>query len=253
MSGPELCWQTRILARSGRPLYIILMSSTDDRRNLIKALDSGADDFISKPPLAEELSARLRAAGRVISTQRELYRNATTDSLTGLLNRRAFFGSAKEICARAEAGVALSAIMVDVDHFKRINDNYGHGAGDVVLQALAQDLSKEEATVGRLGGEEFAMLLEGASLSAAVKAADRVRLRLQDLEVHTKEKTISMTCSFGVSQWQLGDTIDCMLRRADVALYEAKRGGRNCVVSTSSNALTADYSVENSIVRSRTG
>ena len=175
MSGPELCWQTRQLAASGRPLYIVLMSSTEDRSNLIKALDSGADDFIRKPPIAEELVARLRAADRVVSMQRELHRHATTDFLTGVLNRRAFFANAQELCARANGGSTLSAVMIDVDHFKRINDTYGHGGGDDALRALARELQKENSTLGRLGGEEFAMLLEGKELATAVETADRMR------------------------------------------------------------------------------
>jgi PleD family two-component response regulator len=119
MSGPELCGQTRQLGATGRPLYIVLMSSTDDPGNLIKALDSGADDFIRKPPVAEELVARLRAADRVVSMQRQLHHHATTDALTGVLNRRAFFANAQEICARVSAGSVLSAVMLDIDHFKQ--------------------------------------------------------------------------------------------------------------------------------------
>src|SRR5262245_6325574 len=119
-SGLELCWQTRLLASSYRPIYVILMSSHDGRQTLIEGLDSGADDFIAKPPMAEELYARLRAAERVTSMQRELIRMATTDSLTGVLNRRAFFARSQQVCDRAAAGVPISVIMLDLDNFKRI-------------------------------------------------------------------------------------------------------------------------------------
>jgi two-component system cell cycle response regulator len=249
MSGPELCGQTRLLGANGRPLYIVLMSSTDDPGNLIKALDSGADDFIRKPPIAEELIARLRAADRVVSMQRQLHRHATTDSLTGVLNRRAFFAHAQEICARASAGSVLSAVMFDIDHFKRINDTYGHSGGDDALCALARKLHKDYPILGRLGGEEFAILLEGMALAAAAETADQMRLRLQELKIESGKHTISLTCSFGVSQWQSGDNIDRVLKRADVALYKAKTNGRNCVVSDVSMLDETIYGDLGSVIR----
>jgi two-component system cell cycle response regulator len=250
MSGPELCGQTRLLAAAGRPVYIVLMSSTEDPGNLIKALDSGADDFIRKPPVAEELAARLRAADRVISMQRELHRHATTDSQTGVLNRRAFFANAQEICARASGGSVLSAVMLDIDHFKRINDTYGHGGGDEALRALARKLHKDCSILGRLGGEEFAILLEGKAIAPAVKTAEQMRLSLQELRIKSGNHRFSLTCSFGVSQWESGDTIDRLLRRADVALYKAKVNGRNCVVSAASALDETNYDSLGSVIRS---
>ena len=105
MSGRELCLEARRVASCRRPIYILLMSSSDEHRNLVEALDNGADDFISKPPITEELYARLRAANRIVSMQRELIGLASIDSLTGVLNRRAFFEKAQELCVRAELGV----------------------------------------------------------------------------------------------------------------------------------------------------
>lgn len=250
MCGPELCRQTRLLAAAGRPLYIVLMSGTDERDDLIRALDSGADDFIRKPPVAEELAARLRAANRVMSMQRELRRHATTDFLTGVFNRRAFFANAQEICARAKGSTVLSAVMIDVDYFKRINDSYGHSGGDEVLRALAHELHKYNSTLGRLGGEEFAMLLEGQTLSAAVEFANQVRLDLLELKVQSGKHTIALTCSFGVSQCEPGDTIDHLLRRADMALYNAKMSGRNCVSSIWSVSDVPHHDSLRSVVRS---
>jgi two-component system, cell cycle response regulator len=249
MSGPELCGQTRQLSATGRPLYIVLMSSTDDPGNLIKALESGADDFIRKPPVAEELVARLRAADRVVSMQRQLHHHATTDALTGVLNRRAFFANAQEICVHASAGRVLSAVMFDIDHFKKINDTYGHSGGDDALCALTSSLHKDYPILGRLGGEEFAILLEGKALAHAAELADQMRLGVEKLEVRSGKHTISMTCSFGVSQWQSGDTIDRLLKRADVALYKAKKGGRNCVVSDVSLLDETIYDDLGSVIR----
>ena len=118
--------EARSLASLRRPLYIIVMSSSDDKHHIVSALDHGADDFISKPPIPEELSARLRAADRVTSMQRELIHNATTDFLTGVLNRRAFFEMAEHVCSRAQTGAPLSAIMCDIEDRKSTRLNSSH-------------------------------------------------------------------------------------------------------------------------------
>ena len=237
--GVELCWETRLLATRDRPLHVILMSSNYDQAHLIEALDSGADDFIGKPPAAEELYARLRCAERLSSMQRELIGLATTDPLTGVLNRRAFFERAQKVCARATAAGAVSAIMFDVDHFKRINDEYGHDIGDQALRGISREVAGNCRMVGRLGGEEFAIVLEGAALSAAVKVAECLRVNLAALRFETAKGPMTLTCSFGVSEWEMGDTLDQLLKRADLALYEAKHGGRNRVVGSDA-ALVQD-------------
>ena len=251
MSGLQLCSQIRALANSGRPLYVILMSSNQDRHKLIDALDNGADDFIGKPPNIEELYARLRAAERVVSMQRELFRLATTDPLTKLLNRRAFFGQAQEACARAAAGNVLSAIMFDIDHFKRVNDVYGHDVGDEALRGVANVAAAEQTIVGRLGGEEFAILLEHQALPEAVTLAESLRQKLGDLTFKTEKGPMTLTCSFGVSEWERGDTIDKLLKRADMALYKAKANGRNRVLAFDPTLLSTDYGHLSSVVRSR--
>jgi two-component system cell cycle response regulator len=250
MSGQELCLEARRVASCRRPIYILLMSSNDEHRNLVEALNNGADDFISKPPITEELYARLRAANRIVSMQRELIGLASTDSLTGVLNRRAFFEKAQELCERAELGGVLSAILFDIDYFKQINDSYGHGAGDEALRAIARGVSKEGAIVGRLGGEEFAILLEGMPLSETAEIAESLRLKIQQLEITIGQQTISLTCSFGVSQWQVDDTIDILLKRADVALYNAKTNGRNRVEVGECMLDAANYGRSKSAVRS---
>jgi diguanylate cyclase (GGDEF)-like protein len=234
MSGMELCWEARLLATCNRQIYVILMSSSRDRHQLIEALDSGADDYIGKPPVAEELYARLRAAERVAAMQNELIRLATTDPLTGVLNRRAFFERAREVCARADAGAALSAILFDIDHFKRVNDLYGHDVGDKAISAVARQAASEDLVVGRLGGEEFAALIDGRGLDDALAMAERLRLKMAALQFGTSHGPMTLTCSLGVSEWEPGDTIDLLLKRADVALYAAKTGGRNRV--TAANA-----------------
>ena len=229
VSGVELCARVRTFLGNRRPLYIIMMSSNDEYTNCVQALDNGADDFISKPPIAEELLARLRTADRVTSMQYELLRLATIDFLTGLSNRRGFFENAAKVVISAQHGSDLSAIMLDLDHFKQINDTHGHEIGDVVLKRVAAEIPPTPRVVGRLGGEEFGLLVE-ENISDAVNLAQGLRCRVEELRIFAGEKPISVTCSLGAAEWEAGDTIDTLLRRADVALYEAKRTGRNKVV-----------------------
>jgi diguanylate cyclase (GGDEF)-like protein len=250
MSGLDLCSETRLAAGTKRAIYVILMSSSTDEKMLIEALDSGADDFVCKPPTAEKLYARLRAAERVGSLQRELIRLATTDALTGACTRRAFFSKAEEMCARAVDGGALCAIMLDIDNFKNINDLHGHDVGDEAIVAVARQAMSEDVVVGRLGGEEFALLLEGRSLEQAVSCAEALRARLATLELHAGTSLITLTCSFGVSEWAADDTIDHLLKRADIALYAAKVSGRNRVVATDAGLIPPNVRNSRSVVRS---
>lgn len=229
MSGVELCVQARASLENRRPLYIIVMSSNDEYTKCIQALDNGADEFIRKPPIAEELRARLRTADRVTSMQCELVKLASTDYLTGLFNRRAFFENAAKLVAQAQYGHALSAIMFDLDHFKQVNDTHGHDVGDAVLKRVAAEIAPLCGVAGRLGGEEFGLLMEG-DLSDAVDIAQEFRRSVEELKIFSGERPVAVTCSLGVAEWEAGDTIDILLRRADVALYEAKRTGRNKVV-----------------------
>ena len=250
MSGLELCSAARLAAGTTRAIYVILMSSSSDEKMLIEALDSGADDFVCKPPTAEKLYARLRAAERVGSMQRELIRLATTDALTGACTRRAFFSNAEELCAGAAAGGRLCAVMLDIDNFKTINDLYGHDVGDRAIVAVARLAMSEDVLVGRLGGEEFALLLEGCDLAEAVDCAEVLRDRLANMEVQAGPGELGLTCSFGVSEWERGDSIDCLLKRADMALYAAKLGGRNRVVAADRQLAVPNVHPLGSVVRS---
>jgi diguanylate cyclase (GGDEF)-like protein len=250
MSGLELCWETRVLAGRDRPIYVILMSSNIDKQSLGEALDSGADDFISKPPVPDELYARLRAAERLGAMQRELVRLASVDALTGLHNRRMFFELAEAARERSGECGALTAVMLDIDHFKRINDLFGHDVGDQAIAAVAKAVATDGAVTGRLGGEEFAMLLEGRTLSEGVALAERLRAAIAALRFDTASGEMTLTCSFGVSERKAGDSIDALLKRADIALYAAKTSGRNRVVAADPMHATP-FGMRNNVVRAR--
>jgi two-component system, cell cycle response regulator len=225
-SGMQLVSDARALAGPQRPLYIILMSSSDD--------------FIAKPPAPEELRARLRAADRITSMQTELIALATTDSLTGLLTRRAFVEAAERMLQRACTGQPFSVLICDLDKFKAINDTYGHAIGDLVLQKVSGEVRSIDIAAGRLGGEEFAFLL-GGRLNDAVEHAESLRETVGELAVGAGNNTIRITCSIGAAEWEPGDTIDSLLRRADIALYEAKRSGRNRVIAADSFSVGNEH------------
>jgi diguanylate cyclase (GGDEF)-like protein/PAS domain S-box-containing protein len=164
----------------------------------------------------------------------ELTRLATTDPLTGVSNRRLFFDrGAKEFARSHRHGLPLALIMLDIDHFKAINDTYGHTCGDIVLQTMAaqcMEILRAEDLFGRLGGEEFAALLTHTDLQGAQRTAGRLLDALAGLEVPCEENVIRFTVSIGVAVLESSDaSIEDILLRADNAMYRAKRAGRNCV------------------------
>lgn len=233
MSGMELCWEVRLLAQENRQLYIIAMSSSMAAHKVIEALDCGADDFIHKPPLPEELFAKLRAVQRQVQLQQQLREMATHDSMTSLLNRSAFLDTSSNVLNNAFQDTPVSIIMLDIDHFKSVNDTYGHHAGDVAICKIASLIKRERDVVGRLGGEEFAIVLPTASDVEAVEYAEWLRGSIAGLTVEVDSHSFPLTASFGVTQWfnTPSDTITDMLKRADDALYSAKREGRNRVAA----------------------
>jgi diguanylate cyclase (GGDEF)-like protein len=248
ISGIELCAATRKLRGTRRALHVILMSSTDDYYLAVTALDNGADDFIHKPPNPDELRARLRLADRVTSMKQQLIQHATTDSLTGLLNRRAFFDSTTEVCQAATSGKPLSAVMFDIDHFKRINDTYGHEIGDQVLAAVGAEAKSANGIAGRLGGEEFCIIASG-EIADALECAGEMQRSIRALRFDYAGQSFGITCSFGIAEWETGDAIDRMLRRADTAMYEAKKTGRDRIVASDTFALTKRHDEWHGTVR----
>jgi diguanylate cyclase (GGDEF)-like protein len=176
-----------------------------------------------------ERTAQLRTANA------ELAQLASTDALTGLLNRRALYALARrEIDRAARHGRPLAAIVLDVDHFKTVNDRFGHEAGDVVLQAVASaahDVLRTSDAVARYGGEEFVIIAPETDRPSAIGLAERLRTLIRDMPVTVGGKPLQVTASFGVAMYRGDDKVpDDLLRRADRALYDAKRGGRDRVV-----------------------
>ena len=165
-----------------------------------------------------------------------LYRLASVDSLTGLLNRRRFKDVLDEAVPRATAAAPLSLVMMDLDHFKQVNDKYGHPAGDDVIRAASAALRAQLGPGqfgGRLGGEEFAALLPGKNAKEAIDWAEQLRSAISGLTIETGGHSLKVTSSMGVAQWvpALGNT-GVLLKAADLALYRAKQEGRNRVCLT---------------------
>ncbi|KAA0676888.1 diguanylate cyclase [Roseomonas genomospecies 6] len=237
MEGVEACWHLRAAQRE-RHLYLMLMIPGSITNQFFEVVENGADEFLRKPLDLTWLRARLLAASRVVDMQRQLERLATTDSLTGALNRGRFMVRAGEEVARAQRhGQPLSAIMLDIDHFKKVNDTYGHATGDEAIRAVVRvcrSMVRGADVLGRLGGEEFAILLPDTPPQGAAQLAERLRRLLAEAEVRMPGGTgaaLTITVSIGVSALRPGEgAVSALLARADEALYRAKNGGRNRVV-----------------------
>jgi two-component system cell cycle response regulator len=226
---------------------VIMLTGRDDRELKIKGLEQGASDYITKPFDAEELVARVRVHLKIKNLQDDLKRTnelllelSNTDHLTGLFNRRYLMESlGKEVqrsLRKGGNGGNLSLIILDIDHFKQVNDNYGHLQGDIVLQKVAQQLQKELRaydTAARYGGEEFIAVLPDATLEAAIFVANRVRTSVQATRFSGELSQLSLTISLGVAMFsQQGcTTVDSFIKLADDALFRAKANGRNRVES----------------------
>jgi len=217
-------------------ILLTALSHVDDRVN---GLDRGADDYIAKPFEAEELQARVRAQLRIKRLQDELAAKneqlavlAVTDALTGVANRGHIEQFIDDEAARAQRyGVPLSVAMIDIDHFKNVNDTHGHPFGDRVIREVSRVMSeavRQVDRVGRYGGEEFLVVLPGTDGAGARILGDRVRQGVADL--YLEPEGVRVTISVGVAQWEPGTgSWEDVVERADQALYRAKEGGRNRV------------------------
>lgn len=251
MDGLRVCAELR-KDSSQTYVYIVLLTARNRKQDLLQALDAGADDYLVKPFDAQELKARLKAGKRIldlqeqlVSANRNLQFQATHDSLTGLLNRRAIVEILQKELARAERErESLSIILVDIDHFKKINDTRGHLAGDAVLCRVSQIMKssvRSYDSVGRYGGEEFLIVLPGCPAELATKRAEQFGLMLS--EPSSDPSGNQITVSMGVAVGSGPVKMEELLSRADDALYQAKRNGRNRVESAKGSCYTIDDQV----------
>jgi two-component system cell cycle response regulator len=230
-----------IRQRATAYVYVILLTARDRQADMVEGLGAGADDFLTKPLNAIELTARLRSGERVIELQQRLLESqaalqheATHDRLTGLWNRGTIVDHLeRELNRTRRDGASMSVLLVDIDHFKRINDTYGHAAGDQVLCEISRrirSLLRAYDAAGRYGGEEFLLVLPGADAGNARVVAERVRDGVQATPVagdsfsHEVSVSIGLACTDAV-----GFESSALILVADRALYRAKAAGRNRV------------------------
>lgn len=233
MDGYQLIQRIRE-EKSSEELRILGVSSSSDRRLSALFLKAGASDFVYRPFVAEELQCRIDNNIETLKQLRRLKYFAERDPLTALSNRRHFFETGIRLSQENERLERESAVAIlDVDFFKKVNDTYGHEAGDVVLKdianLLASEVESERHLVARLGGEEFSLYLQGLSGRNAFEFCDRLREKIADLDISVHGNTIRITASIGVADVQPGETFDNHLNAADQFLYMAKHGGRNRV------------------------
>jgi two-component system, cell cycle response regulator len=254
LDGPEIC--KRVRAQAQEPyIYVLLLTGKGERESIVLGLEAGADDYLTKPFDHHELEVRLRTGVRITGLQRQLVEArealrvlALFDALTGLVNRPAVLDTLWRELARAErAGTPLSVVIVDIDHFKRVNDTRGHGGGDVVLREVARRMSsavRPQDAIGRYGGEEFLLVLPGCDALGAAVVAERLRAAVAATPIPLEGGAIEVTCSFGVAAATRGIQSGPLIELADAALYAAKRGGRDRVeVAGQAPALPADVAV----------
>jgi two-component system, cell cycle response regulator len=242
--GLRLCSQVRSLERT-RGLPILIVSEAEDSARLLRGLEIGVNDYLVRPIDKNEMFARVRTQIRKKRYTECLRDNfqasmemAITDSLTGLHNRRYLESHLGTLVDEASArGKPLSLLILDIDYFKSINDNYGHDAGDDVLREFATRVRKSIRGIdlaARYGGEEFVIVMPETDMAVAAVVAERIRRRIagEPFPIHKGKAAIDATISIGIASLAAAtDTADTVLKRADQALYRAKRDGRNRVVA----------------------
>ena len=236
--GLEVCRTVR--QRTAPYTYVILLTARDRQEDLLAGLEAGADDFLSKPFQLVELRARLRSGARVIELQEALFaaveavrQQASRDSLTGLLNRALVLdGLVRELHRAERQELPVSVLLSDLDHFKRVNDTFGHPAGDAVLRETAERMRavlRGYDLIGRYGGEEFLVVLPGCDARRVRQVAERLRGAIAERPMAAGTASAAVTMSAGTATaWPGADAV-AVIQAADAALYRAKAKGRNRV------------------------
>lgn len=223
---------------------ILVVTKESNQKKCTSFLRNGANDFISKPYDNDELlvrSSNLIASSRLLrkskQQQQDLMKMAITDHLTGLYNRHSLYDIGPKYISNAHRhNSPLSMLVIDLDHFKNINDTKGHSVGDIVLQSISavlKDTCRAEDVVARYGGEEFIMLLSNSDIDSSIQKAENLRAAIESC----KPEGLLVTSSIGVTELIENDDFDTLFNRADKAVYKAKETGRNKVVVADSNQL----------------
>jgi diguanylate cyclase (GGDEF)-like protein len=213
-------------------LSIIGISSNRDKHLSARFIKKGANDFIKKPFTNEEFYCRVTQNIDMLERVKEIRERANRDFLTGLYNRRFFFNRGKALHQDAvEKNADIAVVMIDIDHFKQINDSFGHEAGDEVLKKIAETLKEsfgEMDLISRFGGEEFCILMGNRNKSRIYQHLEKLRSNIEQQVISSGTETVNVTVSIGASTE--ADRLESMIKKADDMLYKAKRGGRNRVV-----------------------
>lgn len=241
LHGPDVCRRLRAAPRE-RYQYILLLTAKHTTADIVEGLEAGADDYLTKPFNVYEFFARIHVGERMIKLQDRLLAaqealrfQATHDPLTGIWNRGALFALLHAEVERAQRkATPLSLFLIDLDHFKRVNDNFGHLAGDAVLHEVAQRLNAAVRLydiVGRYGGEEFVVAAADLESERPHQFAERLRLAVSSSPIRASDGSVPVTVSIGVatSESSTDYSIEKLIQTADAALYEAKHNGRNRV------------------------
>jgi len=248
MEGVDICRQLR---QNNDPdnayFYVILLTAKGSKENIIQGMEAGADDYIVKPFDHNEMRVRIRAGQRIVELHRELlevkkelFEQSRTDALTGVLNRRALLSLIEAEYSRStRANKPFSLAMLDIDHFKSVNDTHGHAVGDAVLKEVVNRINEQLRpydSLGRFGGEEFLIVVPGTREPEISGVCERIRKTISETKICIGQLEIPITVSQGTTTWVKSAGVEEMICAADAALYRAKNAGRNqcgaCCVGT---------------------
>jgi two-component system, cell cycle response regulator len=254
IDGVELCRRLRSRPGTEAYTYTILLTGKSRKQEMLEAMDAGADDFLAKPFDPLELKARLLVGKRIVELQQKLvsannalHFAASHDFLTGAWNRAEIVAFLQRELARAQRDrTPVGIVLLDVDHFKNVNDKYGHEIGDRVLQEISKRLAtslREYDGIGRYGGEEFLLVIPGCDLATTVRRANQIRKSISSAVIPIPDGTMNVTVSMGVTVSEFSVDSELLLRNADSALYQAKRNGRNLVEHSCSSANLSESAI----------